>query len=487
MPKVELLPVTYDPDRLLMWADENFRRITDAIGALASPGSSGLSVPAGNVVAGTFGANVGGGIFTFNTQLVIDNGATVDPLVIQGSGGNIKVVSRNASDFNALYRSSVAFRIWNNIAGVDRFFFYDDGEFGCHHIGVNGDNTDNTGIWVYGGNVSIKGNYSLYFQDWGGGWFMSDTAWIRATNDKSVYTGGQLGAGLARMGNSNYSPASDFAEFSHASRFNGTNNYSLLSQWDGTTYLNSTTFIYFRSANVTKASMSGSEFFVGDGSTMRFQAYRFDQIGDWTVCSILSHSGGGSSSTRISFWSEGQSAAPIFKDWIGDFECRTSTDAGYTNLRAASFTSSRSTFKQGIVDATSKLSKVDRKTKIKNLRTVHYQRQDHPGCANCRSTGKKKEHQGISQEERDNASDDEPCPDCNGDPRTRIPAHWKKGEESGWFGFVAEEVAEIFPEAIGWKQYAPDEEPVAEAVELLGMIAILWEEVKDIRAELEKK
>jgi hypothetical protein len=31
MPRVELLPVTFDPDRLLMWADENFRRISDAV------------------------------------------------------------------------------------------------------------------------------------------------------------------------------------------------------------------------------------------------------------------------------------------------------------------------------------------------------------------------------------------------------------------------------------------------------------------------
>ncbi len=34
MPKVELLPVTYDPDRLHMWADENFRRVVDAVDIL---------------------------------------------------------------------------------------------------------------------------------------------------------------------------------------------------------------------------------------------------------------------------------------------------------------------------------------------------------------------------------------------------------------------------------------------------------------------
>jgi hypothetical protein len=34
MPKVELLPVTYDSEALLMWADENFRRTADAIASL---------------------------------------------------------------------------------------------------------------------------------------------------------------------------------------------------------------------------------------------------------------------------------------------------------------------------------------------------------------------------------------------------------------------------------------------------------------------
>lgn len=52
---VELLPVTYDPDRLQMWADENFRRIVDAIGALKT---SDLTTP-----------SVGGHVFTNGLEL----------------------------------------------------------------------------------------------------------------------------------------------------------------------------------------------------------------------------------------------------------------------------------------------------------------------------------------------------------------------------------------------------------------------------------
>ena len=76
MPRVELLPVTFDKERLLMWADENFRRITDAVDKLSSPvvgGGGGLTVPAGNVSSGTFGSNVGGGAFTFNSQVRFTN------------------------------------------------------------------------------------------------------------------------------------------------------------------------------------------------------------------------------------------------------------------------------------------------------------------------------------------------------------------------------------------------------------------------------
>jgi hypothetical protein len=71
MPKVELLPVTYDPERLLMWADENFRRISDTVNNLGSAAPGGLTVLAANVSAGTFGANVGNGDYTFPGQVFV--------------------------------------------------------------------------------------------------------------------------------------------------------------------------------------------------------------------------------------------------------------------------------------------------------------------------------------------------------------------------------------------------------------------------------
>src|ERR1700750_2739911 len=107
MGKVELLPVTYDPERLLMWADENFRRITDMVNTIGSAAPSGAIIPAGNVQAGTFGANVGNGDYTFPGNLAIASNIAVtgtgtikrltisdtgaDNLLVTGSGATVRV------------------------------------------------------------------------------------------------------------------------------------------------------------------------------------------------------------------------------------------------------------------------------------------------------------------------------------------------------------------------------------------------------------
>jgi hypothetical protein len=40
-----------------------------------------------------------------------------------------------------------------------------------------------------GDDINIAGNNPLYFSDWGGGWFMQDSAWIRSYNSKSLWIG----------------------------------------------------------------------------------------------------------------------------------------------------------------------------------------------------------------------------------------------------------------------------------------------------------
>lgn len=40
-----------------------------------------------------------------------------------------------------------------------------------------------------GGNVEVAGNSALYFNDRGGGFYMSDDYWVRSVNNKGIYTG----------------------------------------------------------------------------------------------------------------------------------------------------------------------------------------------------------------------------------------------------------------------------------------------------------
>ncbi|MEQ8829847.1 MAG: shufflon system plasmid conjugative transfer pilus tip adhesin PilV [Alphaproteobacteria bacterium] len=50
------------------------------------------------------------------------------------------------------------------------------------------------GVHVRGDWVRVDGNNGLYFETHTGGWHMTDGSWIRAYNDKGIYTGGDIRA-----------------------------------------------------------------------------------------------------------------------------------------------------------------------------------------------------------------------------------------------------------------------------------------------------
>jgi len=58
-----------------------------------------------------------------------------------------------------------------------------------------GGNTNTAGETYTGGWFRTRGDTGWYSEKWGGGWYMSDGTWIRAYNNKNVYTGGQVQAG----------------------------------------------------------------------------------------------------------------------------------------------------------------------------------------------------------------------------------------------------------------------------------------------------
>jgi len=69
------------------------------------------------------------------------------------------------------------------------------------------------------------GNHGLYFQNWGGGWYMSDTTWVRSYNNKPVYTANEMRA-------TSFTDANDSTYYVDP---NGTSLIRKLSVNDGTT------------------------------------------------------------------------------------------------------------------------------------------------------------------------------------------------------------------------------------------------------------
>lgn len=63
---------------------------------------------------------------------------------------------------------------------------------------VNSQTTRTAGETYTGGWFRTTGDTGWYNEKWGGGFNMTDNTWIRAYNNKSIYTGGQLQAGTVK-------------------------------------------------------------------------------------------------------------------------------------------------------------------------------------------------------------------------------------------------------------------------------------------------
>lgn len=340
-------------------------------------------------------------------RIVIDGGATTDTLQMKGSGAAISLFMRDdQAHYFAVYANAVALRFWQNLTSTEVHAFY--------------------------------------------------------TNSVTEHGSCKLGpaSGL-------FTPASDYAVFTHTSRFASTT-YAFLAGLGGDTYVNASSghANYIRINNTTVMDLDSGRIRIGqDSADIQTMVIRNYQQGDWTHAALIIVAN--TSEARTTYWSQSQGAAPIWKNWVGDFEARDQNDTGFTNVRGNSFGPSRAIYKKDQRRAEEALPKAERKRRLRKLETIHH-RWKGPGrhCANC-----------MVKPDRD-------CPVCHGDPNW-APPHWLKGQESGWFSLQVEEVAEHFPELVGWKTYPDDPEPVAEAVDLMGLIAVLWEEARDFDARLD--
>lgn len=65
------------------------------------------------------------------------------------------------------------------------------------------------GVHVRGDWVRVNGNKGIYWETHGGGWFMQDSTWIRAHNNKNIYTAGSTEAGGTVRADTGFKVGSD--------------------------------------------------------------------------------------------------------------------------------------------------------------------------------------------------------------------------------------------------------------------------------------
>lgn len=107
-----------------------------------------------DVVSGTFGANTGGGTYTYTGQ-VIFNSPTVDNVIIRGGGATLRIDDRDGSgDYWVLYHNANILRFWKD---ADRVLIRDtaggrvdagNAAMGSHPIHANWANFGHAGLFA---------------------------------------------------------------------------------------------------------------------------------------------------------------------------------------------------------------------------------------------------------------------------------------------------------------------------------------------------
>lgn len=434
----------------------------------------GVLVPAANVQPGTFPA----GGFTFSGVLTI-NSATASNVVSTGAGAGYEFRERdnNANQW-VWYGQGATARLWRGGYG-DRLTVYTDRpslNLGDRNfIGYPG---------AYGGNYAQFGHWN-YRDDTNYGYMQSNVGMVflsapnevhlRINNtDKWWLDWNAVNLVNCRMVlNSNRVDTRGYGDDWHTFQW-----------WSGNDGLRITEFggLYFRVRDQDPAL----EILATGVSRFR----RFDQIGAYDTAAIMTKSEGGGTGAKVGFWSAGQNAAQILKCWGSTIEVRSWDDGGWGTLNGVLGNMSSEKIKRNVREATELLPRAKRRANLRKLRTVHYNRKppERGWCANCLGTGKWSGRADRTEDERKAAglargfgyAFDDTCPDCGGDPWSVEPEAVKKSEEAGWLGFIAEEVAEEFPEAVFWRTPEDGGPPEPMALDTLALLSILWEEVREL-------
>ena len=163
-------------------ADANLLDGTDSSGFLRTGG--GTLTGQLNLHAGSYeGSIVFGSASTWRTGIrQHDDGDAELRIWAKNANGMIFLATGYDGEPASIARPTDGLAIQGNKLGIGNFSAADP-EYKLH---VKGD------IYANGGWVRVSGSDGLYFESYGGGWRMTDSSWIRAYNDKNIYTGGKL-------------------------------------------------------------------------------------------------------------------------------------------------------------------------------------------------------------------------------------------------------------------------------------------------------
>lgn len=189
------------------WTEQNFNPLSFT-GDTINAGVAGLSVTGAGGITVTSSGGIkstgSGGFVGSNFQSVAGDGNgfrfwqnNIDFSISMGSsawGG--RAPGETTSDYNMYFRMS---------GGSNRGFVFKDGATSVAGIdssgflrtaqGANIGGNLEAGGSIYSGSghwFRVRGSSGIYWEDFGGGWHMTDTSWLRAYNGKNIYTTGQV-------------------------------------------------------------------------------------------------------------------------------------------------------------------------------------------------------------------------------------------------------------------------------------------------------
>lgn len=198
----------------------------------------------------TPGGNVGINTITPSSILDVNGDTTVrGNLLLPNSPGVQCFIGPGTGDGASSSTYNLKIASWNGISFYDQCYNRNNIYFDCRAGNgtwtgavTAGTITSTTGDVASAGLFKSFGNNGWYNQSWGGGWFMSDASWIRAYNNKNVYTAGVMCANV--VGVNNVSPAYtlDVNGDIHSTGVVRSDNWQSPS-WGGGWYMSDSTFL----------------------------------------------------------------------------------------------------------------------------------------------------------------------------------------------------------------------------------------------------